>query len=56
MFSGYLLDAGGNPVADFPAEDVELVIDSPCANPVLLNPAGNSDANGQVFRMDLHRY
>jgi hypothetical protein len=52
-YSGTLRNAAGQPVANWPAADIELEIsvqagDDPCDNPVILNPAADSDANGVV--------
>jgi hypothetical protein len=48
-FSGTLRNAAGQPVANWPANDIELEINAPCQNPVVLNPSGASDANGNVI-------
>lgn len=48
-FSGTLRNAAGQPVANWPANDIELEINAPCQNPVVLNPSGASDANGNVL-------
>jgi hypothetical protein len=48
-FSGTLRNAAGQPVANWPANDIELEINAPCQNPVVLNPSGPSDANGNVL-------
>ena len=47
-FSGTLRNAAGQPVANWPANDIELEINAPCQNPVVLNPSAASDANGNV--------
>lgn len=38
----------GEPVQNFPADQVELWIDPPCQNPVVLNPDGPSGTDGLV--------
>jgi len=48
-FAGTLRNAAGQPVANWPANDIELEINAPCQNPVVLNPSGASDANGNVL-------
>jgi hypothetical protein len=47
-FDGTLRNAAGQPVANWPANDIELEIKAPCQNPVVLNPNAASDANGNV--------
>ncbi len=47
-YSGILNDSGGSPVVGYAASMVELEILGLCPNPVVLNPDGPSDVDGQV--------
>ncbi len=47
-FHGTLNDGTGAPVPNYPASSVELEIMGGCQNPVILNPDGPSDANGNI--------
>lgn len=38
----------GHPVVGWPAADIQLEIHAPCPNPVIINPDGPSDAEGNV--------
>jgi hypothetical protein len=45
---GNIRDETGAPYPNFPASWIELRILAPCQNPVVLNPDGPSNANGEV--------
>ena len=48
IYMGTLRNGAGDPIEGYPAANVELVINAPCANPATLNPAGPSNANGET--------
>jgi hypothetical protein len=48
VFNGVLRDGQGRPVAHYPAATVQLLIKTPCPNPVILHPDADSDAAGAV--------
>ena len=47
-YSGVLRNAAGQPIPNWPANDIRLDINAPCQNPVQLLADGPSDANGNV--------
>jgi len=49
VYHGTLRTSAGVPVPNYPAAQVELEITPACANPVILNPDGPSDANGNII-------
>lgn len=48
VFSGVLRDNQGTPIVAYPANLTELIILSPCQNPVILNPDTQTNAFGEL--------
>jgi hypothetical protein len=47
-YRGTLMCPNGNPIAGWPASDIELEILAPCQNPITLHPDGPSGPQGEV--------
>ena len=47
-YSGVLQDEEGEPIPNWPANDIRLEINAPCQNPAHIQPDGPSDANGNI--------
>jgi hypothetical protein len=47
-YHGTLRNSLGEPIANYPAFQIELTIFSPCQNPAVLNPDGPTNAQGQL--------